>query len=145
MRRICQNFRLDLANNFVYADRHHTTNDSGPIGLSLMVTVSQLWMDHTMKVAVQTAKNRRLPVPRIIFIYVDDCFTIIYDPPRRTGLRSDTSHIDPAISFNDCLNSVHPRVQFTREDEENQAIAFLDVFVSKTDRQNRDPNVSKTL
>ena len=128
---------IDLADiclstsDFVYDERHHTTEQSGPIGLSLMVTVSVIWMDNTMKTAVKTAKARHIPVPRLIFTYVDDCLTTIYDPPRRTGLRSNDTPIDPTIAFNDCLNSVHPRVQFTREEEENRSIAFLDVLVTR--------------
>ena len=31
-------------------------NDSGPIGSSLMVTVNQLWMIHTMESAIKIAK-----------------------------------------------------------------------------------------
>ena len=131
---------IDLANiclstsDFVYDNRHHTTENSGPIGLSLMVTVSVIWMDHTMKSAVKVAKSRRVTVPRIIFSYVDDCFATVLDPPRRTGLRTNNqTTTDPAIDFNECLNSVHPRVQFTREEEENKSIAFLDVLVTRHD------------
>ena len=34
---------------------------------------------------------------------------------------------------NQCLNAVHERVQFTREEEENQSIEFLDVLVQRHD------------
>ena len=40
--------------DFVYNDQHNTAKDSGPIGLSLMVTVAQIWMIYTMEKAVQT-------------------------------------------------------------------------------------------
>ena len=110
-------------------ERHHTTNDSGPIGLSLMVTVSQLWMIHTMDEAIKTAKARGLVVPRNIFIYIT-----VTDPPLRPGLRNrSTPCRDPAEEFNKCLNSVHERVQFTKEVEENQTIAFLDALVTRHD------------
>ena len=61
---------------------------------------------------------------------MDDCFlNMLVKRHRRPGLRSATRHAqnDPASAFNDCLNAVHPRVQFTREDEDDNAIAFLDV------------------
>ena len=61
--------------DFIYDDRHHTTEDSGPIGLSLMVTVSQLWMSHTMEKAIKIAKERGCVVPRNITIYMDDCWS----------------------------------------------------------------------
>ena len=121
------------SSDFVYDDRHHTTEDSGPIGLSLMVTVSQIWMTHTMESAIETAKQRLLIIPRHIFVYMDDCWCVIHTPPapRRPGLRSsDPPRSDPAVEFNNCLNSVHERVQFTRE-EEDKLIAFLDVHVTR--------------
>ena len=54
--------------DFVYDQRHHTTQDSGPIGLSLMVTVSQLWTIHTMNKAIKIAKERKFTRPRIVKI-----------------------------------------------------------------------------
>ena len=32
--------------DFIYDDIHHTATDSGPIGLSLMVIVAEIWMDY---------------------------------------------------------------------------------------------------
>ena len=122
------------SSNFVYDDRHHTTNDSGPIGLSLMVTVSQIWMVHTMEQAIKIARRRNHIVPRNINIYMDDCWCTINSPPVCTGLRSgNTQERNPAADFNECLNAVHERVQFTREEEEEKSIAFLDVFVTRND------------
>ena len=61
---------------------------------------------------------------------MDDCWLTVNDPPRRSGLRQTIPRRDPADEFNVCLNAVHERVQFTREEEENRSIAFLDVFVT---------------
>ena len=33
--------------------------------------------------------------------------------------------------FRECLNSVHPRVQFTMEEDEENSIAFLDVHITR--------------
>ena len=41
------------SSDFVYDNRHHTTEDSGPIGLSLMVTISQIWMSFTIEKALK--------------------------------------------------------------------------------------------
>ena len=38
---------------------------------------------------------------------------------------------NPAEDFRGCLNSVHPRVQFTMEMQEDHSIAFLDVFITR--------------
>ena len=71
---ICDLISLCLSSsNFIFNDRHHTQKDSGPIGLSLMVTVSQIWMIDTMKKAIEVAKERQCTIPRLIFIYMDDC------------------------------------------------------------------------
>ena len=118
--------------DFVYDGRHHTTKDSGPIGLSLMVTVSQLWMVHTMEEAIKIARQRNYTIPRNITTYIDDCWCTVNRPPPRTGLRSgEPQERNPVEDFNECLNAVHPRVQFTREEEENNSIPFLDTFLTR--------------
>ena len=122
------------SSDFVYNDRHHTTKDSGPIGLSLMVLVSQIWMTHTMDSAIAIARQRLHAIPRHIFIYMDDIWCVIRSPPvpRRPGLRSESQPSrNPTEDFRECLNAVHPRVQFTMEEEEEQSIAFLDVYVTR--------------
>ena len=57
------------SSDFVYDGRHHTTKESGPIGLSLMVTVSQIWMVHTMDEAIKIARQRNYSIPRNINTY----------------------------------------------------------------------------
>ena len=95
-----------------------------------MVTVSQIWMLHTMDTAISIAKSKCAPYPRLPFVYMDDVWCVMRYP--RQGLRSTTSSpSDPAAEFQSTLNSIHPRVQFTREEEDNGSIAFLDVFVTK--------------
>ena len=122
------------SSDFLYNDRHHTTKDSGPIGLSLMVLVSQIWMMHTMESAIGLARQRLLAIPRHIFIYMDEIWCVIKAPhiPRRSGLRSNNQpRNNPADDFRGCLNAVHPRVQFTMEEEEENSIAFLDAHVTR--------------
>ena len=121
--------------DFNYDGRHHTTKDSGPIGLSLMVTVSQLWMTHTMTEARKITQNRQIALPRFTFICMDDIWCVVLNRPSRTGLRNspNTDQPSPALQFKDCLNAVHPRVQFTIEEEKDKSIAFLDVFVTRHD------------
>ena len=83
-----------------------------------------------MERALAEAKKRRIPIPRHVTIYMDDCWGLIQHP--RPGLRSSTSSPqDPAVEFNLRLNSIHERVQFTREEEEDNSIAFLDVLVTR--------------
>jgi hypothetical protein len=134
---ICELLYLCLScTNFVYDSLHHTTKDSGPIGLSLMETISQIWMVHTMDDALKKARDRGLTIPRHVFIYMDDCWCVLrYQPaPRCPGLRSGAScQTDPAEDFNQCLNDVHGRVKFTQEDEVDGQSAFFDVKLTRLD------------
>ena len=114
--------------NFSYDGRHHTQRDSGPIGLSLMVTISQIWMIHTLERAIEIADSRKISRPCHLTSYIDDYWCVM--PYPRPGLRSSDNAADPAIQFNECLNQVHPRVQFTREEEKDNNIAFLDVSIT---------------
>ena len=93
-------------------------------------------MNHTMDKALKLAEEQGIQKPRHVFIFMDDCFGTLCQqpPPQRQGLRSSTRHIDtdPAKAFNDCLNAVHKRVQFTCEEETTDqngygSLAFLDV------------------
>ena len=126
---ICKLLALCLERtDFVFNGRHNTTNDSGPIGLSLMVTVSQIWMIHTIESAMDIARSRNVTPPENLHVYMDDCWgTITSRSYLRPGLRS-SNNVDPAEAFNQCLNAVHQRVKFTREVEEEGKIAFLEML-----------------
>ena len=50
--------------DFIYDGVHHTASDSGPIGLSLMVVVAEIWMDHTINEAVKIAEQKNIAIPR---------------------------------------------------------------------------------
>ena len=65
-----------VTSDFIYDKTHHTAEDSGPIGLSLMVVVAEIWMDHTLKEAIKIANEKHLPTPRSLKVYMDDTFGI---------------------------------------------------------------------
>ena len=97
-------------------------------------------MMKTMKEAIALAHERGIAIPHEIVIYMDDIWYILtypppLPPPRRPGLRSATAaeqqQRNPASDFQDCLNSIHPRVQFTVEEEENEQISFLDILIQR--------------
>ena len=50
---------------------------SGPIGLSLMVVIAQIYMDYTIEEALKLAKKEKIKRPRALHVYMDDTFGII--------------------------------------------------------------------
>jgi hypothetical protein len=75
---ICKLLDLCLSSsNFIIDGRHHTTKDSGPIGLSLMVCISEIWMIHTMEKAITIAHERGVAPPRHLTIYMDHCWGVM--------------------------------------------------------------------
>ena len=61
-----------------------------------------------------TKSNHQFTVHR----YVDDLFLTFDDP----------NHIDQVFST---FNSIHQKIKFTQENEENNKLAFLDVQITK--------------
>ena len=106
--------------DFIYNGQHHTATDSAPIGLSLMVVVAEIWMDHTLKEAMKIAERKNISTPRLTCVYMDDTFGILRQNPNKTA------HID----FVSCLNEVDPRLKFTFELEEKGELPFLDVLLT---------------
>ena len=109
--------------DFIYKGRHHTAKDSGPIGLSIMVPIAEVWMDHTLKEAVKIATERGINVPRSLMVYMDDTF----------GILRQNAEKNAHIKFTVCLAAVDPRLKFTWETEENKEIPFLDAHAARLD------------
>ena len=106
--------------SFIYIGRHFTQKDSGPIGLSLMVKVSQIWMDYTLEEVCNKAEAASLPLPKILKVYVDDIYALLTS----SSLYSKEFLIE---SYIELLNSVHPKVQYTCEPEQNRCLPYLDM------------------
>jgi hypothetical protein len=108
---------------FIYGGKYHTTQDSGPIGLLLMVTNMNIWMMHTLDKAVEIGCSRGIIIPTFIKKYVDDILALITKRRNYIG--------DPIEEFLQCLNAVHPRIQFTFEKEVQRTIPFLDCLIKR--------------
>ena len=105
--------------DFFYDNKHSTTHDSRLIGLILMVTIFQIWTNHTINEARKIAKKRKIKAPRALKVYMDDTFGIMH---KNT---SNTSHLD----FITILKEIDPKIKFTFETEKNSKIPFLDTVV----------------
>ena len=93
---------------------------SGPIGISLMVVIAQIYMDYTIEEALKLSKKEKIMRPRALHVYLDDTFGII---------KQNEEKIEH-LNFLKCLNKVHPVLKFTCEIEKNR-ISFLDTLIIK--------------
>jgi hypothetical protein len=100
---------------FQFADIFHQQKDGMAMYSSLSPVVSNIFMEHFEKVAIDTTDL----IPAIWLRYVDDTFVVWPHGPTRLQ------------EFLHRLNSLRPSVQFTMKVETNNTLPFLDVLVSK--------------
>ena len=84
------------------------------MGSCISPVVANIFMEHIERRALSTFREP----PRIWLRYVDDVFCVI-----------KSSVID---DFHHHVNSISPNVKFTLELEDNNSLAFLDVYVKRT-------------
>ena len=85
-----------------------------PIGSLMADVIMNYVIDKALEITPQLRR------PSFFYRYVDDCFATFTEP----------TSID--IFFNN-LNSAHKQIQFTKEIESNNSLAFLDVLIEKSD------------
>ena len=95
-------------NNCIYKQVH---------GCAMGSPVSPIVANLCMEVVEELVINTSSVAPRVWKRYVDDSFVIIKK--------------DAVSSFHDTLNSIHPKIAFTIEEENNGQISFLDTLVSR--------------
>ena len=100
---------------FVWDNKFYQINDSGPIGLSLMVVVAEGYLQFLENKAIQIAINTNV-APKTYLRYVDDSHARF----------DDGNQVE---EFREILNSQDPKIQYTVEHEENGSLPFLDVNV----------------
>ena len=88
--------------DFIYDGIHHTAEDSGPIGLSIMVIIAQIWMDHTVTEANRIAQQKGIAIPRAEVVYMDDI----------NGILRQNAEGNAHILYAQCLSEVDPRLKF---------------------------------
>nr|VZI00771.1 unnamed protein product [Spirometra erinaceieuropaei] len=97
---------------FTFDGRTYEQIKGTPMGSPISSLVTELVLQELEKVAFSHYK------PAFGRRYVDDTFVIIEK--------------DKLSGFQDLLNSIFPDIQFTREDEEDEKLPFLDVLVTRT-------------
>ena len=103
---------------FLYNNEIHHLEDSGPIGLSLMVVLAESYLQMIEKKAIIEATKRKPPVnPISHFRYVDDTHDRFMNKKN-------------SEEFLKILNRQDPQIQFTAEYESsNKVLNYLDVSI----------------
>ena len=105
---------------FIWDGEIHVLEDSGPIGLSLMVVMAEAFLQHHENNAIETAKSQTPPINLKSFLrYVDD-----------SHARFDSD--EQANRFLLILNAQDPNIQYTLERETEEGLNFLDVTVKNS-------------
>ena len=96
--------------------------------------IGPLLADVMMNYVIDKAIERTPPdhQPKFFCRYVDDCFATF----------TNTSSI---VVFLRNLNSVHSQIQFTKEVESHNSLAFLDVLIEKTYKGIKTSTYHKTM
>jgi hypothetical protein len=100
---------------FQFEDKFYQQKDGMAMGSSLSPVVSNIFMEHFEKLAIDTTDLK----PAIWLRYVDD--KLVVWPHGSTRLQEFLHH----------LNSLRPTIQFTMEVETNNTFPFSDVLFAK--------------
>ena len=113
---ICQLTELCLrATYFLFEDQFFEQVDGAAMGSPLSPIVANLYMENLERAALSSAKL----APTMWRRYVDDTFVLW------------PHGADQLEEFHAHLNRQHPQIQFTKEEESDNQISFLDVLVKR--------------
>ena len=103
---------------FLWNDTMYELENSGPIGLSLMVVMAESFLQHIEKRAVSIALHNNPPINLKSFLrYVDDS-------------HARFENFDQVETFKNILNKQHNNIKYTVEyEDENKTLNFLDVKI----------------
>ena len=109
-----------LYNNVIW-----TLENSGPIGLSIMVVLSECYLQRIEHISITQALTLNL-APKTFKRFVDDS-------------HARFNNREQSLQFLDILNSQDPSIQYTIEFEnENKQLSFLDVTITNTGNNSYD-------
>ena len=96
---------------FVFKGDHNQQKDGCAMGRPCSPLVTKAYMEHFKQLALSSA----LHPPRIWYQFVDDTFCVI-----KTAFANE---------FTDHIKSLDKNIKFTREEEEDGALPFLDTLI----------------
>ena len=110
---------------FLYNNLIWTLENSGPIGLSIMVVLSECYLQRIEHISITQALNLNL-APKTFKRFVDDS-------------HARFNNREQSLQFLDILNSQDPSIQYTIEFEnENKQLNFLDITITNTGNNSYD-------
>ena len=113
---------------FLWENNIHQLDNSGPIGLALMVVISEAFLQHHEANALATALNRNINIKSFVR-YVDDS-------------HSRVNTIEHANQFLEILNQQNDHLKYTMEIEnKNKSLNFLDITITNTKKGSYSYNV----
>ena len=102
-------------NHFIFNNKIYDQVDGVSMGSPLGPILANIFMCHLENKAMDTYLGIK---PLVYRRYVDDCF-LVFKSKRLCS------------AFFDFLNKQHPNITFTREDESNSEIPFLDILIKR--------------
>ena len=110
---------------FLYNNVIWTLKNSGPLGLSIMVVLSECYLQRIEHIYIMQALNLSL-APKTFKRFVDDS-------------HARFNNREQSVQFLDILNSHNPSIQYTIDFEnENKQLSFLDVTITNTGNNSYD-------
>ena len=101
---------------FLFNDIYYKQIDGVAMGSPLGPTLANAFMCHFEKKWLEECPQEYKPL--FYRRYVDDIFVLF----------SSSEHLTSFLSF---MNSRHPNIRFTKEEEQNDSLSFLDILVSR--------------
>ena len=108
--------------HFLYNGEYYDQIDGVAMGSPLGPVLANIFMGHHEKLWLEQYSGQDLLFYRR---YVDDIFCLF-------------KHREQVPEFLEYINSKHPNIKFTCEEEENNKLPFLDISISKTEGLNFD-------
>ena len=100
---------------FLWDNKYYLIEDSGPIGLSLMVVVAEGFLQYLENIAIRIAVSKGI-APKSFRRYVDDSHARFQNNQQPS-------------EFLQILNEQDPKIEYTMESEIDRELAFLDVNI----------------
>ena len=118
--------------HFLYSNVIWTRENSGPIRLSIMVVLSECYLQRIEYISITQVLNLNL-APRSFKRFADD-----------SHARFNNKELQLSLQLLDILNSQDPSIQYTIEFEnENKQLSFLDITITNNSNNSYDFKISR--